>query len=436
MRTSFPVACAAMTLAANCLLSTPAASAQQPIDEPTHVRVARLIDRLGDEDFARRAAADEELARLGSQAREQLQRATESEDTEVRVRAQALLWKLKVADLWVSAPVEFTETTIPASRVFAELARQTGNPLLVGDNYGKFSDTPVTLAESGAFWQVLDEVCRQSGNAARPHYDTRQPGLVVTEGDLGQFPLAYAGPVRAQVTGATRLFTEELDYRDLDRDQTHTFQIKIKLMWEDRFRLVAYREQPELLSAVTDTGVALSAGKPSAEGWNSLSRGTQQVSCTLKLEPPPVAARQLDELAVAWPMIAVGELAVMDVDDLDDGRTHYQHDAQLQIVQVEKQSDRQVSVTLRVTRDLVVPDPQEILFQENEFELFDAQGRAYRKQGQTTTLTDGGAQFKINFLGRDASEPKSLRFTYPRIRSRRDLRITFRDVPLPTGRPL
>jgi hypothetical protein len=54
-----------------------------PIDE--------LIRKLGSEDFAEREKATEELRRIGKPAEEALRKAAESDDPEVRTRAQALL---------------------------------------------------------------------------------------------------------------------------------------------------------------------------------------------------------------------------------------------------------------------------------------------------------------------------------------------------------
>src|SRR6266480_104913 len=73
-----------------------AATAQ---DSP-QARVARLIPLLGSHSYAERRLATDELERLGPLAREQLQKEAEATDPEVRRRAQELLGKLHVAELW------------------------------------------------------------------------------------------------------------------------------------------------------------------------------------------------------------------------------------------------------------------------------------------------------------------------------------------------
>jgi hypothetical protein len=93
-------------------------------------------------------------------------------------------------------------------------------------------------------------------------------------------------------------------------------------------------------------------------------------------------------------------------------------------------------IALLVVRELIIPEPQELIFDELEVELFDLQGRAFHRQGQANSLSDQGAMLKLTFSAEDeTAAPKVLRITYPRIRAQKDLEIVFRHVPLPSGRP-
>ncbi len=85
---------------------------------------------------------------------------------------------------------------------------------------------------------------------------------------------------------------------------------------------------------------------------------------------------------------------------------------------------------------MVIPEPQELLFEEIDVQLYDDQGRAFHRQGQSNSLTEDGAAIKLVFVGesQDAA-PRLLRLAYPRIRTQRDLEIVFRHVPLPCARP-
>jgi len=399
--------------------------------------VASLVRDLGDADHRVRNAADQRLAKLGSAARTELIKASESTDPEVRLRAKELLKQIKIDDLWRAGRFEFLETGKPASKALAAISEQTGNHLLLGDQYGNFDDKPLDVKfDQGEFWPALDDICRRSGNKLRQHYDTREPALVVTAGASGKYPIAYAGPIRAQISSARRAYSEEIDYETAKSDQTHTFQLNLQMMWEDRFRLIAYRSQPELVLARTNAGTEIAATQPGTSGWNVAGGGTRQLTMNLRLHPPSTAASKLETLTLKWGVIAVGDMATLAITDLEQRTPHYQDDVELRVEQVEQSSGQRCEIGLLILRSLVLSDPQEAFFQECEIELLDQNKAPYRKQGQNNSYESDGARMKLTFVGESAdSKPMTLRYSYPRIRSQRDVIITFKDVPLPNGRP-
>lgn len=412
----------------------PAPAPDPRSDQP--LRVARLVRQLGSSDFAQRSSARQELAELGDLTRPELLLAARSLHLETALAARELLSRLDVQALWQGSQTELTLDQQPAAEVLAQLSDATGNRVLIGDQFGSFQNLPVTLdGNQRTFWAALDEVCRQTGNHVRPHYDANHPGLVVLAGDAGKYPLAYAGPIRAAVTSARRQFIEEFDYRGLASEQTHSFQLNLQMMWEDRFRLVAYRSQPELVDAVTDVGGQLTSTQSAGNGWNVAGSGTRQLALNLRLSPPPVAAQSLDTLRLRWGLIAVGDMTAVDIDVSQPAAVAIEEGFELRVEQVQTMGAR-CELTLTVIRDLVAPEPQEVLFQENGFELFDAMDRPYRQQGQTNHLTDEGVRLRLSFAGAAPdSVPRRLRVVYPRLRSQHDLEITWRQVPLPTARP-
>lgn len=405
--------------------------------EPEALRVASLVRRLGSDAFAERDAAEAQLAALGAGAREELIAATEHADPEVRLRAKGLLRRLQVDELWAASRVRSTARQTSASAALAMIVEQTGNRVLAGDQYGTFRETFVDLPDAdGSFWEAIDSLCAGSGNRIRPHYDTRRPGLVLAAGTPGRNPVARSGPVRMQMIRARRSFSEEFDYERLDGEETHTFQLEMQAMWEDRFRLVAYRSHPELIEAVTDRGARISAAQSSTSGWNIAGSGTRQVSLSLRLQPTPVAAKELDTLKLKWGLVAVGDRAQFEIRDFASTEPHFQDDVELVVQSFQHGPGPRCDLTLLVVRDLVIPEPQELIFEEIEVELFDADGKAFHRQGHSNSLTDQGATLKLTFAGEsEAAAPAVLRVSYPRIRAQKDLEIEFRHVPLPTARP-
>ena len=210
----------------------------------------------------------------------------------------------------------------------------------------------------------------------------------------------------------------------------------MSLCWEDRLRLLAYREQPEVVEALTDTGVHVASHQAVGGNWQVLDPAERQISATLHLAPPPTSAKQFDRLAVKWSLMAVGEPARLVIDDLSSRQPRRQGDLELSIERLEQHDGDRVELTALVARDGPLPDPPEALFQEYTLELFNSDGRACRLQTQANSLAQGGARLRLVFGGDFAhSPPKTLRLTYPQIGGRRDLTLVFRHVPLPVARP-
>lgn len=414
-----------------------------PLVRPAHaqeaprVRVARLIKDLGDGDFSTRRSAHDELSKLGPQSREQLQAAMNDADPEVRLRASRLLEELKLSELWAPGRVRIKLVDEPASKILQKLAEQTGNHVHIGDPYGNFSEKKVDVDYADcSYFQAIDDICRKTNNRIRPHYDIHTPGIVVSAGSPGQFPRAYAGPVRAQITSVRRVFIEELSYEEKRSELTHSFHVNLQFNWEDRFRIVGYATQPELVEAVTDNQAIVSSAQASGHGWNATTRGLRQVTASIKLNPVPVTAQSFATFTIRWGLIAAGEPAVLAISDLAPERVHAQDDLAVRIESLERQGGGKYQLTICVLRDLAMPEPNEIAFQEADVEMLDEKRQPFRVQNQSQALTDRGVQLKIVYHGESAeSQPQSLKVHYPRVRARRDLELVFRHVPLPVNRP-
>jgi hypothetical protein len=400
-------------------------------------RVAGLIRQLGSQSYHDRLTAERELSAIGPSGRKALESAALSGDAEVRLQATELLKKFKIDDLWAPGHVSCRGRGESAAKVIAALAEQTGNHLLIGVPYGTFKEGTLDLDyPSGDFWPVLDDICRQTGNHVRTDIDARQHSLLVVGGPAGHFPTAYAGPLRAQITDEQRTFSERIQFGEESRERSHTFELDLNLSWEDRLRPVAYRTQPEVVEAVTDTGAKLASQTPGGGRWMMVSGGERQLAATLKLSPPPTSAKQLDRLAVKWTLMAIGDPATLAIDDLASRQPRRQGDLELAIQRVDRHDSDRIEIAVLIQRDGPLPDPPEVLYQDYTVELFNADGRACRLQSQANSLADGGALLHLVFCGDfEQSAPKTLRLTYPQIRDERELTLVFRHVPLPVSRP-
>jgi hypothetical protein len=374
---------------------------------------------------------------VGAASRRALEAAVQSDDAEIRLQAAELLKKFAIDDLWAAGHVSCRSRGELASKAIAALAEQTGNHLLIGVPYGTFKDATLDLDYPSAdFWPVLDDICRRSGNHVRADIDARHRGLLVVGGMPGRFPTAYAGPLRGQITDEQRMFSERIQFADDNRERSHNFELNLNLTWEDRLRLVAYRAQPEVAEASTDTGTKLGSLSPAGGRWMMLSPTERQIGATLRLSPPSTSAKLLNRLAVTWTLMAVGEPATLTINDLESRQPIRQGDVELTIQRVDRHDADRIEIALLIQRDGPLPDPPDVLFQEYTIELFDTEGHACHLQNQANSLAEGGVLSRLALYGDFAqSPPKTLRLTYPQIRDAREMTLVFRQVPLPVSRP-
>jgi hypothetical protein len=103
---------------------------------------------------------------------------------------------------------------------------------------------------------------------------------------------------------------------------------------------------------------------------------------------------------------------------------------------VDRRDRDRCEVACVVSRDIALPDPAEVIFQEYRLDMQDSAGRAWRSQSPSCLLTDRGVQIRSTFIREgEACEPKSLVLHYPGLRSQRDLDLVFLKVPVPHSRP-
>ena len=415
------------------LVASATLAAAEPADT---IRVARLVTNLGSASFVERDRAYHELESLGPDCKPQLQAAMESADPETRLQAERLLRRLLVAEIWQPSLCDYQGQDCTVAEILGSLETTTGNRLRVGDSFGKLNNGRLELnARQRPFWELVDHVCRATGNHVRPNYDPESSGLVVSSGDPGRFPVAYAGPLRATISSARRVFVEDFDYERFGSDVTHTFQMNFQFVWEDGFHLVAYRAQPSLTEAVTDTGQRLSTPRPTAQSWNVVGRGARTLNSSLRLDPPESTARKMSKLALSWELIAVGGMETLVVEDLQIPGPYRQSGVEMVIEKCEQHGNRWDLVVL-LLRDLDLPEPQEVLFAENRAELLDSDGKPMICRNLSGSLTDRGVRLSMSFVSPELeSTPSAFKLHYPTLRAQKALDIVFKDVPLPAAKP-
>ena len=87
-------------------------------------------------------------------------------------------------------------------------------------------------------------------------------------------------------------------------------------------------------------------------------------------------------LRLTWGLIAVGDMVPLVVDDLSSHEPHFQDDLELVVDNFQPTTGSRYELAVSIRRDLNLPEPQEILFQEHELELLDTMGQPLRSSAR------------------------------------------------------
>jgi hypothetical protein len=155
-------------LLTGALLVVSDVSAQTAADKDEAARLARLIDRLGSDDFREREEATRDLDQFGPRALEALRKAAASLDAEVHRRASGLVAAIQRREetkrMLEPKQVHLLFRDTPVPDALDDFARRTGYTLVLAEGRQKLADRKVTL-DTGVvpFWEAFDQFCRQAG---------------------------------------------------------------------------------------------------------------------------------------------------------------------------------------------------------------------------------------------------------------------------------
>jgi hypothetical protein len=149
------------------LLVVPKVSAQAPAAKEESARLARLIARLGSEDFREREEAARDLDKIGPRALDALRKAAESNDAEVCRRAGHLVSVIQrreeTARVLEPKRVQLLFKDTPLPDALDDFARRTGYTLVL-EGREKLAGRKVTLdTGSVPFWEAFEQFCRKAG---------------------------------------------------------------------------------------------------------------------------------------------------------------------------------------------------------------------------------------------------------------------------------
>jgi hypothetical protein len=182
MRSRLLVSALALGLSMGALLVLPGLAADDKSDPAT---IDKLIKQLSSDAFAEREKAGQELERIGVPALEALRKAAQSDEADLKKRAEEILAKVekKAESAKVLAPkrVHLTYKDTPLAEAVADFNKKSGYTIVLHDPEEKLKERKVTLDTGDVtFWQALDQFCQKAGLSEAPPEAVRMvppPGI-------------------------------------------------------------------------------------------------------------------------------------------------------------------------------------------------------------------------------------------------------------------
>ena len=395
---------------------------------------AALTASLGAPDPARRDAAARTLLAAGPAVIPSLTLAARSPDPEVRRRASGLLDKLEAARLGSPTLVTLHADRRPLAAVAADLGRQAGFPVTVGEAAGS---QPVTLHRDRVpFWAAVDALCEAGGLAANVQDDAR---LALFPADAADPFVSYAGPFRVAATGINAGQHRQLaglPRKGLPAAGPEPLHLSFTLSAEPKAALVGVG-QPVVAAADDDRGLSLKpapeAGRisyyPPAVGHRALvhgfavalhrrEKGATVIRRLRGAVPVAVLAGSTPDAVVTDPTTAVGRVAHGRVSD----------------VTVKAASEADGLLTLEVTVVRTATDPADgwQAGLPQRLELVAADGTPWAFAG-VSSQTSSPQTSTLSVLFRPPTTgAKPARLTLVEWRTvTREVAFEFADIPLP-----
>jgi hypothetical protein len=383
------------------------------------VRVAALIDRLNDDSFSRRQAAESELLHAGLQADAQLQRALASSSPEVRQRAWNVLRRRRSLAVWQPTTLCFPEGTASFDELLLSLsqlsASQGGNDAATYRPVSsELESTRVKLPQGElpllqALALVCDKLqCRLEPPFPAPGGTSAVQRLVALDPRPQVAGRAFSGPLMLELLTAT----QALDSRELILD--------FRLSWEAKFQLVSHSGLPQRVEVCPAANSDRTTLDLPIE-WHTTGPNAKPIRATVAI-PLEELVDGLSQVKVTWPLSAAAVSNTLVIRRASAGQRLITPDAELMI---ERWTDQEAIVCVENLRSW--PDPPEALLRSYHWTL---DGKTPIGVGQCR-LSETGGRWQL-----PASWGESLQRLHLEYRAefaRKDVEFTFDnlDVQVP-----
>lgn len=190
-------------------------------------KIAELVKKLGDTEYAERENAKKELAKIGAPALKALEGALNSPDPEVAQNARELIEKIRrsqIVEGVIKAGVKLSISLkdVPFEEAAKKVGEASGFQIRVPDSLRSVS---VTLEYQDAeLLRVLDSMARQAKDWTYRFDGTTV--VVFSEGRFIDYPAVYKGPFKFKVTRVRTVTNNEFSHKNSEVELT------IGMEWE------------------------------------------------------------------------------------------------------------------------------------------------------------------------------------------------------------
>ncbi len=405
-------------------------------EEVLKSKVQALVQQLGDNDMARREAAEKELIALGPDVLGLLPTTNARTPAEEKVRLGRVRTTLeKAAAEAVTRPSLVTLSgEMLVSEAMAKISEQTGNRLV--DYRERFSQDTANPKiklnlDQAPFWQALDTVL-DAAHLTLYNYDEERGALAYTSREDN------AGPRlgRGSYSGLFRLEPRRIQAtRDL-RSGMHSLRLTLDGVWEPRVRPIVLEVPLADVSALDENGQAVDIN--TSEGTMEVPIETAEtgVEVELPFAGPPRNVNKLASLKGKLTAVVLGEVETFEFSDIEKARSLEQERGGviLLLENCRKNADiYDVSIRVRFDRASNALESHRGWIYDNECYLVDSKNRRIENAGLEATLLDRnevGISYKFNLEG---DTPGSCKFVYktPAAIIRIPVSFEMKDIDLP-----
>lgn len=400
-------------------------------------RVRQLIKQLDAAELATREDAERALLDLGPQALDLLPAEGERMSAEARQRlgrVRHTLERARAKGFAEETKVTLAGDDLPLDKVWAELARQTGNEIVdFREQFGQAADDGGSLTlklEARPFWLALDEILDQAELTVYGY--SGEPGIALVQ--RGQTAVDRVGS--ACYRGAFRIEATQLEsHRELRERDRAGMQLTVEVAWEPRLAPLGIRQSLADLKLTDEHGGPIAAAADEGQLEALITPGAMLTELTLPLAPQPRTSGRIASLRGKFEALLPGGVETFTFDGLAKARKVEQRRGGVRVTLDEVRRNNELwEVRMRVAFDETsgALESHRTWVFDNEAYLLGRDKQPLANDGfQTTLQTEDEVGVAYLFDAPDGLDGLSFVYKTPIVVLSVPIEYELRDLPLP-----